>query len=420
MRKINKVVAILLVLTMAFSMVACSNSNSGNSSDGKTADTGNDTDKKGGSSSGAGEFVIGCPQALSGTNALVGDATLKGAKLAVKVLHENGGINGEQIRLVVYDDQASPEEAVKIAKKLIEVDKVDAICGSLISSNMLAAGNYYEEAKIPTVGNGLSNTWMEQNWQYVFRACPNSGMAIPLLAQKMQDMGVKTVAIFEGVDDASKGPANTFREIAADYGMKVLTSETCVDGESDFSGQVAKIMNTNPDAVLVSCPSVTQPVFSKQLRQFGYDGIVFSKETLSVDNMAVAGDSSNYWAFVFPYVTYNSVEECDVPIIKDFLELFVAEYGEMPFHDCAYRGWDSIMVLAEAAKNAGTNHDGTAIRDALEAISGLEGLCGTFDFTTGDREGIHTFNSYIIVDGKYVNLDTWLSDGSWDKFKESH
>ena len=34
---------------------------------------------------------------------------------------------GRQVELVVYDDQASPEEAVKIATKLIEVDKVDVV-----------------------------------------------------------------------------------------------------------------------------------------------------------------------------------------------------------------------------------------------------------------------------------------------------
>ena len=76
---------------------------------------------------------IGCPQPLTGTNALVGDTTVKAAQLAVKQINEQGGLLGRQVELVVYDDQASPEEAVKIATKLIEVDKVDVVCGSLIS-----------------------------------------------------------------------------------------------------------------------------------------------------------------------------------------------------------------------------------------------------------------------------------------------
>ena len=70
---------------------------------------------------------IGCPQPLTGTNALVGDTTVKAAQLAVKQINEQGGLLGRQVELVVYDDQASPEEAVKIATKLIEVDKVDVV-----------------------------------------------------------------------------------------------------------------------------------------------------------------------------------------------------------------------------------------------------------------------------------------------------
>lgn len=433
MKRINKLVALFLVLSMVFSLAACGKKNSGNNGNeagntGKTNETSGQTDQTNQSTessgkeqtSGTGEFVIGFPQAYSGASALLADAIQKGAEIAINKINESGGVNGEKIRLIIYDDQQSPEEAVKIAQKMIEVDKVDAICGSYVSSCMLAAGNYYEEAQIPTVGNGIGTTWMEQGWEYIFRACPNSGMAIPQLLEKMQYMGIKTVSTFEGVDDASKSSADTFRELAGDYGIQILTSETCVGGETDFSGQIAKILNSNAQAVFVSCPSEQQPTFSKQLRQFGYDGLVFSKETISIDNMAVAGDSADYWAFVFPYVTYKSVDECDIPIIKEFLEAYQAAYNEMPVHDCAYRGYDAIMVLAEAARRAGTNHDGKAIRDALETIDNYEGLGGSMDFTQGDREGIHQFNSYIIVDGAYKNLDNWLTDGSWDEYKASH
>lgn len=330
MKKFTKVLALVLVLTMVFSMVACSKGDSGKTEE-KTTDSSNTTTDTGkqdetkdttDTTSSTGEFVIGFPQAYSGASALLADAIQKGAEIAINKINANGGVNGEKIRIVVYDDQQSPEEAVKIAKKMIEVDKVDAICGSYVSSCMLSAGNYYEEAQIPTVGNGIGTTWMEQGWEYIFRACPNSGMAIPQLLEKMQYMGIKTVATFEGVDDASKSSADTFRELAGDYGMEILTSETCVGGETDFSGQIAKIINSGAQVVFVSCPSEQQPTFSKQLRQFGYDGLVFNKETLSIDNMKVAGDSTNYWAFSFPYVTYNSVEECDVPIIKEFLEAY--------------------------------------------------------------------------------------------------
>lgn len=365
-----------------------------------------------------GEIVVGCPQPLTGTNALVGDACVKGVQLAAKQINENGGLLGKQLRVVVYDDQASPEEAVKLATKLIEVDKVDIICGSLISSCMLSAGNFYEEAQIPTVGSGIGTTWMEQDWQYVFRACPNSGMAMPALAEYMKGLGIDTVGIFHGQDDSSLSSAEAFMAACEASGITVNTAEVYVEGDTDYSGQIAKIINTDPDAVFCSTFSVTQSAFAKQLRQLGYNGMVFNKETLSADNIAVAGDASTYWAFMFPYITYDSVEEAPEGVLKDFVVDFQAEYGEMPFHDCAYRGYDSMMVLAAAVEKAGTV-EGPAVRDALESLNDYPGLGGTYDFSQGDREGIHDFNAYVIIDGKPVDLNQWVADGGYTALQES-
>ena len=154
------------------------------------------------------------------------------------------------IKLVNYDDQGSPEEAVKIANKMIQVDKVDAILGSLTSSNVLAAGGIYNEAKIPTIGTGNSPTWMQQGWEYVFRAGLNTALSMPHVTEKMLNLDVKKVAVFRGLDDAAKTSAETFIEEAKKAGIEVTTIESYTEGDTDFSGQVAKMINSKPDAVL--------------------------------------------------------------------------------------------------------------------------------------------------------------------------
>ena len=69
---------------------------------------------------------IGFNVPLTGFAAADGKSALNGAKLAVKQANQSGGINGKMIELVVYDDQASPKQAVPISNKLIEKDKVVA------------------------------------------------------------------------------------------------------------------------------------------------------------------------------------------------------------------------------------------------------------------------------------------------------
>src|SRR5690606_7075819 len=77
------------------------------------------------------DIKIGLNVPLTGFAAADGNSAHIGAQLAVEKANAQGGINGEKIVLVVYDDQASAKEATPIATKLIERDKVvGAVSGS--------------------------------------------------------------------------------------------------------------------------------------------------------------------------------------------------------------------------------------------------------------------------------------------------
>lgn len=411
----KKVAALLLAATLGASFMACGTSSS--STAGSTTGTEGQAATSTANTAASGEeFVIGNPQPLTGVNAQVGDAANKAAALAVKYINENGGLNGATVRLINYDDQGSPEEAVKIATKMIEVDNVDAILGSLTSTCMLAAGQYYNDAGIVSFGTGNSPTWMEQDWDYVFRACLNTALSMPFLGNKMVEMGITNVAIFQGLDDAAKTSAETFVEVCNSVGIEVLTIESYTEGDTDYSGQIAKIISKNPDAVFCSTNGPTQAIFAKQLRQLGYEGIGFNREGLTSDVISVAGDAADNWVFVYPYVTYSSPEEASDPDMQEFLQMFYDEYGEMPYHDCAYRSWDTMMVIAEAARIAGSN-DSDAIRDAVSQISDFKVLGGVLDFTDGSGEGLHTLNTYIVLDGKFEDFDAWYEEGGYDALK---
>ena len=199
----------------------------------------------------------------------------------------------------------------------------------------------------------------------------------------------------------------------------MLTSETYVEGDTDYSGQIAKILNSNPQAVFTSTFSPTQAPFAKQLRQFGYEGLVFNKETLSIDNIKVAGDAGNGYCFMFPYVTYNSVDEIQDPMMKEFSQAYFDEYGAMPYHDCAYRAYDSMMVLKKAIEIAGDT-DGEAVKNAILTIKDFETLGGIQDFTKGDGEGmsLENFKPWIVWGGLQIDLNEWLKTDDWTAMKE--
>ncbi len=354
----------------------------------------------------ADEYVIGCPQPLTGTNAQPGECALNAVKLAVKQINEAGGIQGKQIRLVSYDDQGSPEEAVKVATKLVQVDKVQAVIGSCISSCVLSSGAIFNDAKIPTFGTGTSPTWMQQGWEYVFRACQNNNFALPLVVKKLQELGVTKVAIFAGQDDAAVAGVKTMTELCQAAGIEITASESYAEGNTDFSGQVAKMISSGAQVMFISTFGPTQPLIAKQLRQFGFEGLCFTKDLYQVDALQVAGDASNGFAFAYPYLTYTSVEDCDDPTVKAFLEAYQAEYGTLPVSDCAYRAYDSMTVLKAAVEAAGST-DGEAVKNAVATLTGIQTLAGLQDYTKGDGEGLHEFNIFVVDNQKYTTFDKW-------------
>ena len=101
--------------------------------------------------------------------------------------------------------------------------------------------------------------------------------------------------------------------------------------------------------------------------------------------------------------------------MKEFLQIYVDKYGELPFTEIAYRAYDSAMVIWEATKLAGSNET-----DAMLAVVPqikIEGLGGTMDYSNGDGEPYHNVRRFVFVDGKNVDWQTWMDEGGYDAYK---
>ena len=100
-------------------------------------------------------FKLGWYFGLTGGNSAYGIECFNGVKLGVEYINANGGLNGKQIELVGYDTQCSPEEAQKIATKLINDDHVDACIGSMNSGEVTAAAKVHSVDELLRSGS----TW---------------------------------------------------------------------------------------------------------------------------------------------------------------------------------------------------------------------------------------------------------------------
>ncbi|MDR2391144.1 MAG: ABC transporter substrate-binding protein, partial [Planctomycetota bacterium] len=264
---------------------------------------------------------------------------------------------------------------------------------------------------------GTSPTWMAEGWPYIFRGSYNNGLSAILVVDIMERLGMSKVAIFKGQDDAAISTARAFTGEVNRRGYEVVADESYDLGDTDFSAQVANIIDSEPHSVFLSVIGEAGPVIVKQLRQLGYTGIILYKESFMVAQVEIAGkDAATDILFPNPYVTYEAIADCDIPIVRAFLEKYQAKYGHPCKTDSAYRAWDSMMILQEAARIAGAN-DRESIRAAIHKVN-MPGLGGQLDFTNGSGEGYKKFNLFAFVDQKNILLDKWIADGGYEVYKK--
>ncbi len=423
--KLKKLVAVSLAAVMALSLAACgkkddkpadSTTKAAGTEAGKTEES---KKEEGGSEAASGEtFKLGAFLQLTGNNSVAGIESKNTLEIMIDYINDNGGFNGQKIELVCYDSQGSPEEAVKIASKLVQNDKVDAIVGSVNSSEILAAGKTINDSKTFMMGLGTANTWMAEDWPYVFRATVNNANLATNTVDMIVEAGFKNVSIFNGQDDASLSTADAFEKICGEKGIEVLTREMYDVGDTDYSAQIAKLIKNDPQCVYMTTSGNDIGAFVKQLRQGGYKGILFSKEIMSMRDANIAGnENAIYTAASYPYVIYPNIDACDDAKIKEVLQMYQDVYGEIPTTEVIYRVYDTMMVMWEATKIAGSN-DSTAIKDAMAEVS-IEGLGGPLTYDDGTREGYHTSKNWIYVgDGKNKDFTTWLAE-DYDAYKSA-
>jgi branched-chain amino acid transport system substrate-binding protein len=395
---LKKLLSLFLVLAVGVSVAACGSSSSGSKSTSTSADT---------KSTSAKTIKIGLYGTITGSNALAGEMLEKGGKLAVKQINAAGGINGTPIELIVYDDKSTPDGGLKAVTRLIQVDKVIAMAASNSSPNILATTQVSEDAKVLQVGAGTSPTYTNHGFKYLFRGTANGNLPNSASVDAMKEMGVKTIGILSVAAENGESGVKSFKSFMGD-GIKVVAEEKYQPTDTDYTGQISKIISAKPDGVLIYGMTNECALAIKQFRRNGYNGFIYGPEALGVPDLRkIAGDTANNTIFGSAAVIPATVDEAVNNVEKEFLKAFVAEYGQLPVSDVVYRSYDSIMLITEALKNAKDINNPDSIREAILNIKGKELIQGTYDFSDGSGDGLKKARNYIIQDGKNVSFAAW-------------
>ena len=364
----------------------------------------NDGAKGGGPSTGGtpGEVIkVGEFASLTGKEATFGQMSHHGTELAIEELNAAGGVLGRKFKLISEDDQSKAGEPATVVKKLISRDGVVAVLGEVASSRSMEAAPICQQNKIPQISPSSTNVKLTEMGDYIFRVCFTDEFQGKLLANfaKRTLKAGKVAILTDTKSDYSVGLTRDFKGPFTADGGKVIVEQVYNGGDKDFKGQLTAIKAANPDAILITGYYTEVGLIAKQAKQLGITSPIFGGDGWESSKLIEIGGADVEGT----YFSTHFSPEADSPIVKKYAAKFKAKYGELP-DAMAALGYDSMMVLAEAIKKAGTT-DGPKLRDAIAATKDHVGVAGTI---TLDAKRNATKPAVILTvkDGKFKYLET--------------
>jgi len=350
------------------------------------------------------DIPIGFFAPITGPAAADGASAKNAVELGLKEVNDAGGINGKKINLIIYDDRLNPQEAVAIANKLIEKDKVIGVVSGSYSGPTRVTAPLFQKAGIPMVAGYAVHpdvTWDPKEKKpndFCFRngfLGEVEGAAAAEFA--VQNLKAKKVALIFMDNDFGRAIASGFAGRAEKLGAKVLTKQMYkFPGEKDFRPYLTRIKEGNPDLIFAAGYYNEAASIVRQAKELGITSRIMGEEGFdSPKFLEIAGPA------VEGVVIATNLDRDDPrPIVQNFLKNYRKAYNE----DADMVGassYDAFMILVNAIKKAGT--DPKAIQKALLGTKDYNGLTGKISrFVQG--EVVKPVQIQVVKGGKFHRL----------------
>ena len=356
-------------------------------------------------------YKVGAIFSVTGGASFLGDPEKKTAQMVVDQINGDGGINGEKIELIVYDDETDPTKCNLHAKKLITQDKVVAVIGPSVSGLSLAIIPVFEKFKTPLVSCAASykivyNEKTGKPYKWVFKTPQSDSLAVEAIYTKMQSMGINKIAVITVTDGYGASGRHELLRLAQAYKMDIVADEKYDPKDTDMTAQLTKIKGLAPQAIVNWSVGPTQVTVLRNWRDLGMTSITFfqSHGFGSRKNIELAAGAAE--GVFCPLGACNIADllpegHPQKQVTMAYQKSYTETYNE-PLSSFGGHAWDAIQLVVDALKAVGG--DRAKIRDYLENKKGFVGQHGVFNFSPEDHNGLtkEAFQMVVVKDGDWA------------------
>lgn len=336
---------------------------------------------------------------VTGPVAQYGDMQFIGAQMAIEQINKAGGVDGQQLEGVVYDDACDPKQAVAVANKIVN-DGISFVVGHLCSSSTQPASDIYEDEGILMItAASTSPDITERGYEMIFRTIGLDSLQGPTAGNFIADhVKPSNVAVIHDKQQYGEGIATAVKQTLEEKGVKVALFEGINAGDKDFSSLIAKLKRANVDFVYYGGYHPELGLLLRQSKEKGLNVRFMGPEGVgNTEISAIAGPASEGM-----YVTLPKSFDQD-PRNQPLVDAFKAKKQD-PSGPFVFPAYAAVQVIAEGIEKAGST-DTEKVAEALRS--------NTFDTPTGqlsfDEKGdLQDFN-FVVYE--------WHQDGTKSEAK---
>ncbi len=337
------------------------------------------------------QIKIGSVLSVTGPASFLGDPEKRTLDIYVDEINAKGGVNGQKLQVVIYDDAGDANNARTFATRVVEDDKVVAMVGGTTTGATLAMIPVFEDAQIPFISLAGAIQIIEPVRKWVFKTPHTDKMACEKIFADLKQRKLTTIALISGTDAFGKSMRDQCVAVAPKTGITIAHEESYGPRDSDMTPQLTNI-RTKAGVQAVVNPGFGQgpAIVTRNYRQLGITLPLYqshgvaSKQFIELAGPAAEGVRLPASALLVADKLPDS--DPQKPIVVNYTRTYQQKTGQSvsTFGGHAY---DGLMILTQAMERAGSA-DKAKVRDEIEKTKGYVGTGGVVNMSASDHMGL--------------------------------
>lgn len=356
------------------------------------------------------DIVIGSTLSITGPAAYLGDPEAKTLEMLVEAANAGGGINGEKIKLVQYDDGGDANNARTFATRLVEDDAAVAVIGGTTTGTTMAMIPVFEEAEIPFISLAGAVVVIDPVKAWVFKTPHTDRMACRKIFEDMQKRDISKVGLISGSGGFGKSMREQCIDVAGEYGIEIVADETYGPDDADMTPQLTTIRNApGVQAVLNADFGQGPAVVTRNIRQLGIELPVYQSHGVAsksfIELAGEAADGVRLPAAALLVADKLPDDDPQKPVVVGYQRAYEERTGQ-PVSTFGGHAYDAFHILVDAIARAGSAEP-AAVRAEIEKTAGFMGTAGLVNMSPEDHLGLDltAFRMLEIRDGDWTLVE---------------